>query len=125
MKKFYYLLAALFVIAVIVSLPGCGRDKARENALAGTREHADAESGLDAVCVLKDGGTGRCAMKVGDREVDCELRYEVRDGQLLLTFENSGLFPGGDTIDSAFRLSAPGTLIITDSLGGELRSGKK
>ena len=56
MKKFYYLLAALLVIAVVVSLPGCGRtDSAKSaNPLSGTWEYTDAEYDISTVYVLKD-----------------------------------------------------------------------
>ena len=98
MKKFYYLLAALLVIAVVVSLPGCGRtDSAKSaNPLSGTWEYTDAEYDISTVYVLKDDGTGTYTMKVGDTEVVYELKYETKDDHLLVTYVNNEIFTEED-----------------------------
>ena len=127
MKKIYYLLAALLVIAVVVSLPGCGRtDSAKSaNPLSGTWEYTDAEYGISTVYVLKDDGTGTYTMKVGEEEVVYELKYEVQDGHLLVTYVNNEIFTEEDVFDSPFRFSDPDTLILKDSFGEELTYVRK
>ncbi len=127
MKKFYYLLAALLVIAVVVSLPGCGRtDSAKSaNPLSGTWEYTDAEYDISTVYVLKDDGTGTYTMKVGDTEVVYELKYETKDDHLLVTYVNNEIFTEEDVFDSPFRFSDPDTLILKDSFGEELTYVRK
>ena len=124
MKKLSMLLAVVLVLALALSVTACGGKKA-ENTLVGTWEYTDAEYGLDAAYVLKDDGTGTYTMKVGEEEVTYELKYEVRDGHLLVTFVNNDVFTEDDVFDNAFRFQDANTLIIADSFGEEMTFVKK
>ena len=118
MKKISAVLAALLVFAMLLSLAGCG--KKEENSLVGTWEYSDTESGIGAVYVLKDDGTGTYTMKVGETEVTYELKYEVKDGHLLVRYVNNEIFTEDDVFDNEFSFRDAKTLIVKDTLSEEL-----
>jgi hypothetical protein len=103
---------------MLLSLAGCG--KKEENSLVGTWEYSDTESGIGAVYVLKDDGTGTYTMKVGETEVTYELKYEVKDGHLLVRYVNNEIFTEDDVFDNEFSFRDAKTLIVKDTLGEEL-----
>ena len=123
MKRISAVLGALLVFAMLLSLAGCG--KKEENSLVGTWEYSDTGSGIGAVYVLKDDGTGTYTMKVGDTEVTYELKYEVKDHHLLVTYVNNEIFTEDDVFDSEFSFKDANTLIIKDSSGMEMVFVKK
>jgi uncharacterized lipoprotein YehR (DUF1307 family) len=118
MKRISAVLGALLVFAMLLSLAGCG--KKEENSLVGTWEYSDTESGIGAVYVLKDDGTGTYTMKVGETEVTYELKYEVKDGHLLVRYVNNEIFTEDDVFDNEFSFRDAKTLIVKDTLGEEL-----
>ena len=64
-------------------------------------------------------------MIVGETEVTYELKYEVKDGHLLVRYVNNESFTEDDVFDSEFSFKDDNTLIIKDSLGKEMEFLKK
>ena len=123
MKKISAILMVLLVFTMVLSLTGCGSKD--ENSLVGTWEYSDTEYGLGAVYVLKDDGTGTYTMKVGEEEVTYELKYEVKDGHLLVSYVNNEIFSEDDVFDSEFSFKDSKTMIVKDSFGEEQTFIKK
>lgn len=118
MKKLSAILAVLLLFTMIFAAAGCS-GKA-DNSLTGIWEYSDEESGMGAVYDLKDDGTGTYTMTVGEEAVTYELKYEVRNGHLLVTYVNNDIFTEDDVFDSEFNFKDSNTLIIKDSFGEEL-----
>ena len=118
MRKLRTIIMAMLVIAMAVSVAACG--KKSDNSLVGVWEYADTESNLGAVYDLKEDGTGTYTMKVGETEVTYELKYEVKDGHLLVTYVNNDIFTEDDVFDNEFRFEDDGTLTIKDSFDEEM-----
>ena len=118
MKKISAILMVLLAFAIILSIAGCG--KTDDNSLAGIWEYSDTENGIGAVYDLKDDGTGTYTMKVGEQEVTYELKYEVKDGHLLVVYVNNDTFTEDDVFDSEFSFKDADTLIIRDSFDEEM-----
>ena len=123
MRKLRTIIMAMLVIAMAVSVAACG--KKSDNSLVGVWEYADTESDLGAVYDLKEDGTGTYTMKVGETKVTYELKYEVKDGHLLVTYVNNETFTEDDVFDSEFTLQDASTMIIKDSAGMEMTFNKK
>ena len=64
-------------------------------------------------------------MKVAGQEVAYDLKYEVKDGHLLVTYLNNDTFTEDDVFDSEFSFKDANTLIIKDSFGEEMTYVKK
>ena len=128
MKKLSVILALLLVFAMVCSLAGCakqGDGGGNDPTLVGTWEYVDEESGLSAVYVLNADGTGTYTMKVGEEEVVYEIKYEVQDNHLLVTYVNDETFTEDDVFDNEFSFRDAKTLIIKDSFDEELTYIKK
>ena len=123
MRKLRTIIMAMLVIAMAVSVAACGKNS--DNSLVGVWEYEDTESDLGAVYDLKEDGTGTYTMKVGETEVTYELKYEVKDGHLLVTYVNNETFTEDDVFDSEFTLQDASTMIIKDSAGMEMTFNKK
>ena len=123
MRKLRTIIMAMLVIAMAVSVAACG--KKSDNSLVGVWEYADTENNLGAVYDLKEDGTGTYTMKVGETEVTYELKYEVKDGHLLVTYVNNETFTEDDVFDSEFALQDASTMLIKDSAGMEMTFNKK
>ncbi len=123
MKSIRSILAVLLVLATVLALAGCGGKK--ENSLVGIWAYSDPENGIGAVYDLKADGSGTYTMTVGEAEVTYELKYEVKDGHLLVRYVNNEIFTEDDVFDSEFRFQDSGTLIVKDSLGEELTFVRK
>ena len=123
MRKLRTVITTLLVIAMVISIAACG--KKTENSLAGVWEYTDTESDLGAVYDLKEDGTGTYTMKIGETDVTYELKYEVKDGHLLVTYVNNETFTEDDVFDSEFTLKDADTMIIKDSTGMEMTFNKK
>ena len=123
MRKLRTVITTLLVIAMAISIAACG--KKNENSLAGVWEYTDTESDLGAVYDLKEDGTGTYTMKIGETDVTYELKYEVKDGHLLVTYVNNETFTEDDVFDSEFTLKDADTMIIKDSTGMEMTFNKK
>ncbi len=123
MRKLRTVITTLLVIAMVISIAACG--KKNENSLAGVWEYTDTESDLGAVYDLKEDGTGTYTMKIGETDVTYELKYEVKDGHLLVTYVNNETFTEDDVFDSEFTLKDADTMIIKDSTGMEMTFNKK
>ena len=118
MKRISAILAAVFILAMLLTVAGCS--KKSENSIAGTWAYSDEETGIGAVYVLNEDGTGTYTMEVGEETVTYELKYEVQDGHLLVTYVNNEIFSEDDVFDSAFRFEGSDKLIISDSTGEEM-----
>lgn len=123
MKRIRTIIAALLVLAIMLAAAGCG--KKGGDSLVGVWEYTDAENGIGAVYDLKDDNTGTYTMIVGEEEVTYELKYEVKDGHLLVTYVNNEYFTEDDVFDSEFSFKDANTLIIKDTLGTEMPFIKK
>lgn len=117
MKK---IIIALLTLTIL--LAGCGK---KDASLTGVWEYSDAETGIGAIYNLKEDGTGTYTMKVGETEVTYELKYEVKDGHLLVRYANNEYFSEDDVFDSEFKLKGSDTLIIKDSSDMEMEFRKK
>ena len=95
------------------------------DSLTGIWEYSDTENGIKTVYDLKDDGTGTYTMTVGDNEVIYELKYEVKDGHLLVTYVNNDTFTEDDVFDNEFSFKDSNTIIIKDSNEAELTYIKK
>ncbi|MBR4462108.1 MAG: hypothetical protein IKS51_05985 [Erysipelotrichaceae bacterium] len=120
MKKLFTVLLAL---TMLLTVAACG--KKGDSSLAGVWEYADTENDIGAVYDLKEDGTGTYTMKVGETEVTYELKYEVKNGHLLVTYVNNEIFSEDDVFDSEFSFKDANTLIIKDSDGMEMEFIKK
>ena len=123
MKRSKIIIAVLLVFAMILSVTACG-NKA-DSSIAGTWEYSDDETGLTSVYDLKDDGTGTYTMNIDGQEVIYELKYEVKDGHLLVRYVNNELFSEEDVFDNEFSLKDDNTMIIKDSFGEELTFVRK
>lgn len=123
MKRISAVLAAVLVLVLILSVAGCS--KKADASLTGVWEYADEETGMSAVYDLKDDGTGTYTMKVGEEEVVYELKYEVKDGHLLVTYVNNEIFSEDDVFDSEFSFQDDNTIIIKDTFGAEMTFVRK
>ena len=123
MKKIKMLLAVLLVLAMVFSAAGCA--KKTENSVVGVWEYTDPEYPIGAVYDLKEDGTGSYTMIVDGEEVVYELKYEVKDGHLLVSYVNNETFSEDDVFDSEFSFKDAKTLIIKDSFGEEMTFVKK
>ncbi len=75
---------------------------------------------IQATYDLKDDGTGTYTMTVGEEEVTYELKYEVTEGHLLVTYVNNEIFTEDDVFDNEFSFQDADTIIIKDSNGMEM-----
>ena len=123
MKKLPAVLAAILVLVLMVSAAGCG--KKTEPSLTGTWEYTDTDNAIGAVYVLNDDGTGTYTMKVGGQDTTYELKYENKDGHLLVTYVNNEIFSEDDVFDNEFRFEDDNTMIVKDSFGEEMTFVRK
>ena len=123
MKRISAVLAAVLALVLLLSAAGCS--KKADASLTGVWEYADEETGMGAVYDLKDDGTGTYTMKVGEEEVVYELKYEVKDGHLLVTYVNNEIFSEDDVFDSEFSFQDDNTIIIKDTFGAEMTFVRK
>ena len=122
MKNFRSVIAVLLVLAMALAAAGCGK---KAESLVGTWEYTSEEMGMSAVYVLKADGTGTYTLKVGEETVVYELKYETKDGHLLVTFVNNEIFTEEDVLDSEYTLKDANTLVIKDTSGMEMEFLKK
>ena len=123
MKK--ALVLVLILVLSCVFLAACGGNNSGsgsegENDIVGVWAYSDEESGIGAVYDLKDDGTGTYTMTVGEEEVTYELKYEVTEGHLLVTYVNNEIFTEDDVFDNEFSFQDADTIIIKDSDGMEM-----
>ena len=88
--------------------------------LVGIWTYTDEGNGLGAVYDLKEDGTGTYTMIVGEEEVTYELKYEVQDNLLLVTYVNNETFTEDDVFENEFRFEDEQTLVIKDSFDEEM-----
>ena len=124
MKRSKRILVLLTALVLLLSVAGCGGKKT-EASLTGVWEYSDEETGMAATYDLKDDGTGTYTMKVGEEEVVYELKYEVQDGHLLVTYVNNEIFSEDDVFDNEFSFQDDNTIIIKDSFGEEMTFVRK
>ena len=118
-------LALILVLALAcMFMASCGGNgnggSGGDYSIVGVWDYSDAENGIETVYDLKDDGTGTYTMKVGEEEVTYELKYEVSDGHLLVTYVNNEIFTEEDVFDNEFSFQDENTMIVKDSFGEEL-----
>ena len=114
------LVLALACVFMVACGGNSGGGDASENSLTGVWKYEDTENGIGAVYDLKDDGTGTYTMIAGEEEVTYELKYEVQDNHLLVTYVNNDTFTEEDVFDSEFSFQDANTLIVKDSFGEEM-----
>ena len=126
MKKTNVILMMFIALACtfMVACGGSGENEG-DNSIVGLWEYSDDENGIGAVYDLKEDGTGTYTMIVGEEEVTYELKYEVSDGHLLVTYVNNEIFSEDDVFDNEFSFKDPNTLIVKDTGGDELTFVRK
>ena len=123
MKKALVLVLILALACVFMAACGGSSDSGSsegENSIVGVWAYSDEENGIGAVYDLKDDGTGTYTMTVGEEEVTYELKYEVNEGHLLVTYVNNEIFTEDDVFDNEFSFQDENTIIIKDSTGMEM-----
>lgn len=123
MKKANVAITALLILAMVFCLMGCGGSaggSVDDQSLTGVWEYNDEANGIGAVYDFKDDGTGTYTMTVGEEEVTYEMKYEVGDGHLFVTFVNNEIFTEEDVFDSEFSFQDENTMIVKDSTGMEM-----
>ena len=122
MKKCLALILVLTLACMFMA--SCGGNGNGGNggdySIVGVWEYSDTENGIETVYDLKDDGTGTYTMKVGEEEVIYELKYEVSDGHLLVTYVNNEIFTEEDVFDNEFSFQDENSMIVKDSFGEEL-----
>ena len=118
MKRISRIFATLMVLMIVLTAVGCA--KKDENSLTGTWEYTDKENDIGAVYVFNNDSTGTYTMKVAGQEVTYEMKYEVNDNHLLVTYVNNEIFSEDDVFDSEFSWKDSDTLIIKDTFGTEM-----
>ena len=123
MKKTNVVITALLILAMVFCLMGCGGSNGgsgTDTSLTGVWEYNDEANGIGAVYDFKNDGTGTYTMIVGEEEVTYEMKYEVGDGHLFVTYVNNEIFTEDDVFDSEFSFQDENTMIIKDSTGMEM-----
>ena len=120
MKK---IITLLLLAAIALSIAGCSKKDG--HSLAGVWEYKDTENDLGAVYDLKDDGTGTYTMIVGETEVTYELKYEVKNSHLLVTYVNNEVFTEDDVFDFEFSFKDDNTLVIKDDSFGDMEFVRK
>ena len=125
MKKTRVLIVSVLVLVMLLFVVGCGASSGgsgddSQASLAGVWKYEDTENELGAIYDLKDDGTGTYTIIVGDQEVTYELKYEVADGHLLVTYVNNEIFTEDDVFDSEFRMEDENTMIVKDDTDMEM-----
>ena len=115
MKREGAVIAIGILLVAVLLLTGCGRSK--KDTMIGTWEYRDEESGLTAVYQFREDGTGLYRMETGEEASEYEIRYELKDGHLLVRYVNNELFSEDLVFDSEYVLESKGSLIIRDSFG--------
>ena len=64
-------------------------------------------------------------MKVGEEEVVYEMKYEVKDGLLLVRYVNNEIFSEDDVFENELSVKDSKTIIIKDSFGEEMTFVRK
>ena len=122
MKKSVVLVLVLALVCMFMAACGGSSDggSGEDISIVGLWEYSDTENGIGAVYDLKDDGTGTYTMIVGEEEVTYELKYEVSDGHLLVTYVNNEIFTEEDVFDNEFSFQDADTMIVKDSFGEEM-----
>ena len=122
MKKFVILVLVLAMVCMFMAACGGSNDGGSDGdiSIVGVWEYSDTENGIGAVYDLKDDGTGTYTLKVGEEEETYELKYEVSDGHLLVSYVNNEVFSEDDVLDSEFSFQDQNNMIIKDSFGEEM-----
>ena len=129
MKRMSMIVLSLLLVALLLgsaawaeteAAEAVGVAEAESPSLVGIWTYTDEENGLSAVYDLKDDGTGTYTMIVGEEEVAYELKYEVQDNLLLVTYVNNETFTEDDVFENEFRFEDEQTLVIKDSFDEEM-----
>ena len=120
MKKTSLIVVCLLLAALLLGGAALAETQAESPSLVGTWAYSDEESGIGAVYDFKEDGTGTYTMIVGEDEVTYELKYEVQDNLLLVTYVNNETFTEDDVFENEFRFEDEQTLVIKDSFDEEM-----
>ncbi len=126
MKKNRSAISLLLASVMILCLAGCGGGASTSDySWVGTWEYSAPGNEIGAVYNLKEDGTGTYTMTAGEEEVTYELKYEVKDHLLLVTYLNNEIFSEDDVFENEFHFEDENTVIVKDSTGEEMTFEKK
>jgi len=123
MKRISVIVMSLLLAALLVGSAAWAETEAADVeslSFVGIWTYTDEENGISATYDLKDDGTGTYTMIVGEKEVTYELKYEVQDNLLLVTYVNNETFTEDDVFENEFRFENEQTLVIKDSFDEEM-----
>ena len=123
MKRMSMIVMSLLLAALLLGSAAWAETEAAEvesPSLVGVWTYTDEENDIGAIYDLKADGTGTYTMIVGEEEVTYELKYEVQDDLLLVTYVNNETFTEDDVFENEFRFEDDQTLIIKDSFDEEM-----
>ena len=105
----------LLLLVGVLFLTGCDDGKS----VVGRWEYQNKNGNYKAIYVFNKDGTGIYTLKYSDQSEDKNFTYEVKDENLVITFEGFG-----DPFELKYRREQ-GKLIITDSSGNDNEFKKK
>ena len=108
MKRMSMIVMSLLLAALLLGSAAWAETEAAdvENpSFVGIWTYTDEENGIGAVYDLKEDGTGTYTMIVGEEEVTYELKYEVQDNLLLVTYVNNETFTEDDVFENGTTVS--------------------
>ena len=123
MKRMSMIVMSLLLAALLLGRAAWAETEAAEvesPSLVGVWTYTDEENGIGAIYDLKADGTGTYTMIVGEEEATYELKYEVQDNVLLVTYINNETFTEDDVFENEFRFEDEQTLVIKDSFDEEM-----
>ena len=108
MKRMSMIVMSLLLAALLLGSAAWAETEAADVeslSFVGIWTYTDEENGIGAVYDLKEDGTGTYTMIVGEEEVTYELKYEVQDNLLLVTYVNNETFTEDDVFENTAEVS--------------------
>lgn len=126
MRIYRSAISLLLVLVMLLCFAGCGGDRGTSDySWVGTWAYSAPGNEIGAVYNLKEDGTGTYTMTAGEEEVTYELKYEVKEHLLLVTYVNNEIFSEDDVFENEFHFQDENTVIIRDSTGEEMTFEKQ
>ena len=119
MKKFSIVLALILVIVLVLGVTGC--DTLDKMKLVGTWE-TPAIITVYSSFTFNRNGTGTYSLNALGCRISVDIKYQVKDGHLLISYDNQESNPEEELdhfLDSEFYFQDKDTLVLRDSSGVE------
>jgi hypothetical protein len=117
MRSLRKIITVLLALTVIMTATGCS---GKSDPIVGIWKYEDTESGMTAIYDLRKDGTGTYTMNTGNGDVVYELKYELDNGHLLVTYVNNEIFSEDDVFDSEYKIMDADNLVVKDTFGTEM-----